>query len=474
MDIATGSWLKFLQESKKTSTSPKKCRQQLNEISQRQADQVMDWFGDDYSKLSFDELFAGKLRRAIPLRSQDALNLQKIVNILTDQGWDIAPGEELEEWERPHFPTRQVKQKLRRLDTGEEYEEEIEVADLRISKERTVTIPKGPRAGETITKTEDRPLSRAILKDKSIPEKLKEWWRKKQTFYTKDNNWRQVEEAFNNPDSTNQMMVILSRHPLDVLRMSDIENIRSCHSEGSSHFECAITESRGHGPIAYLVDEDEYEKLMKGDYREITPEKDPPPARGQEHKQAAEKWIKRVILGDLEREPDPMYRALVRALGDPPLFEFAVDAIKDDKRFGHDDLPPLVRAEITDEEIHKAVEAKIKSREWSMGWKKDLAAPAEHWDKEVVDYARWLLNQGSVRDELAKHVRKPAGAKGAKFREALRRFKTFWGEEPKNRNNGGKPEWGGVDAMRPQSHYETLPQRNCLDNFSKTKTTKAR
>jgi len=443
MDIATGAWFKFLQESKKTTTSSKKC-QSIDEISRHQATNVMDWFGDDYSKLSFDELFDGKLRRAIPLKNPDAIKLQKIVNILTDQEWEISPDEELEEWERPHFPTRYVKQKLRRQDGGEEYDKEIEVADLRIAKVRTVTIPKGPRAGETITKTEERPLSRVILKNKSIPEDLKEWWRKKQTFYTKDNNWRQVEEAFNNPESTNQMMVILSRHPLDVLRMSDIENIRSCHSEGSSHFECAIDESRGHGPIAYLVDEDEYEKLMKGDYRAITPEKDPPPARGQEHKQAAEKWIKRVILGDLEREPDPMYRALVRALGDPPLFELAVDAIKDDKRFGHDDLPPLVRGEITDEEVEKAVEAKIKGREWSMV-EKDLAAPAEHWDKEVVDYARWLLSRGSVRDELAKHVRKPAGTKGAKFREALRRFKTFWGEEPKNRNNGGKQEWGGVD-----------------------------
>ena len=440
MDIATGSWLKFLQESKKTTISPKKCRQQIDEISQRRADEVMNWFGDDYSKLSFDELFDGKLRRAIPLKNPDAIKLQKIVNILTDQEWDISPDEELEEWERPHFPTRYVKQKLRRQDGGEEYDKEIEVADLRIAKVRTVTIPKGPRAGETITKTEERPLSRVILKDKSIPEDLKEWWRKKQTFYTKDNNWRQVEEAFNNPESTSQMMVILSRHPLDVLRMSDISNITSCHSEGHSHFECAIDESRGHGPIAYLVDEDEYEKLMKGDYREITPEKDPSPAADQQHKQAAEIWINRVILGQPK-----LYKSLATQIDNPEMFEFAVDAIKDEKRYGHDDLPVPVRGEITDEEIHKAVKAKITGGEWSMV-KKDLDTPVEHWDKEVADYARWLLNRGSVRDELAKHVRKPAGAKGAKFREALRRFKTFWGEEPKNRNNGGKQEWGGVGA----------------------------
>ncbi len=47
--------------------------------------------------------------------------------------------------------------------------------------------------------------------------------------------------------------IIISRHPIDVLRMSDFKHIQSCHSEGGSYFQCATTEAKGIGPIAYLV-----------------------------------------------------------------------------------------------------------------------------------------------------------------------------------------------------------------------------
>ena len=53
--------------------------EQIAEISRHEAENIMDWFGDDTSLLSFDQLFDGKLRRVINLRSQDAINLQKVV-----------------------------------------------------------------------------------------------------------------------------------------------------------------------------------------------------------------------------------------------------------------------------------------------------------------------------------------------------------------------------------------------------------
>jgi hypothetical protein len=66
--------------------------------------------------------------------------------------------------------------------------------------------------------------------------------------------------------------IVISRAPIDVLRMSDFRNISSCHSppsggsEGGSYFYCALAESRNQGAIAYLVRTEELEKVdLKGE-----------------------------------------------------------------------------------------------------------------------------------------------------------------------------------------------------------------
>ena len=53
--------------------------------------------------------------------------------------------------------------------------------------------------------------------------------------------------------------IILTRHPVDVMRMSDFEKITSCHTppsrDGSrqEYYKCAVAEAQGHGAIAYVV-----------------------------------------------------------------------------------------------------------------------------------------------------------------------------------------------------------------------------
>jgi len=53
------------------------------------------------------------------------------------------------------------------------------------------------------------------------------------------------------------LSIVLSRDPVDVLRMSDhpkaIQAIQSCHSEGGSEFQCAIEEAEEGGLVAYVV-----------------------------------------------------------------------------------------------------------------------------------------------------------------------------------------------------------------------------
>jgi hypothetical protein len=53
--------------------------------------------------------------------------------------------------------------------------------------------------------------------------------------------------------------IIITRHPIDVMRMSDFEKITSCHSPPSrgggsiEYYKCAVAEAMGHGAIAYVV-----------------------------------------------------------------------------------------------------------------------------------------------------------------------------------------------------------------------------
>ena len=53
--------------------------------------------------------------------------------------------------------------------------------------------------------------------------------------------------------------IIITRHPIDVMRMSDFEDITSCHSPPSrsggtnEYYNCDAAEARGHGALAYVV-----------------------------------------------------------------------------------------------------------------------------------------------------------------------------------------------------------------------------
>jgi len=57
--------------------------------------------------------------------------------------------------------------------------------------------------------------------------------------------------------------IILTRSPIDVMRMSDFDKITSCHSPPSrgstqgSYYKCAVAEAHGHGAIAYVVETEE-------------------------------------------------------------------------------------------------------------------------------------------------------------------------------------------------------------------------
>lgn len=235
----------------------KEDRELFSEITRDSAEKIYQWMRDTQGMpYDFEELFDGAMRTYIPLASEEQVKLSKIVKALRRSGWEV-PADPKYDGSIKKFAVNKVKQKLQRLqaDGGGEYEVEIDVADLRLVKKTQKTIPAGPRAGQTVEKKEDTTMSKAIArlaKSGMIEKDLLEWWQNTQGSYTRDGNHKTIEKSFLGEDGS-QYSVVLSRHPIDVLRMSDISNIRSCHSEGSEYFQCAIAEAKGHGPIAYLV-----------------------------------------------------------------------------------------------------------------------------------------------------------------------------------------------------------------------------
>jgi hypothetical protein len=80
-----------------------------------------------------------------------------------------------------------------------------------------------------------------------------EYWKK---------NAGYIKKEINNIDN-DKFSIIITRHPIDVLRMSDFDEITSCHSPASranayqSYYKCAVAEAQGHGAVAYVVKTEE-------------------------------------------------------------------------------------------------------------------------------------------------------------------------------------------------------------------------
>tara|TARA_R100001594_G_scaffold625_1_gene2509 strand:- start:7324 stop:9945 length:2622 start_codon:yes stop_codon:yes gene_type:complete len=95
-------------------------------------------------------------------------------------------------------------------------------------------------------------------------QKLASWWNKKSTYY------RENPDAAASGESTGEYSIIYTRQPIDVLRMSDFDNIESCHSPtsrggGGTYYKCAVAEAHGEGAVAYVVRNEDLLNLLYAD-----------------------------------------------------------------------------------------------------------------------------------------------------------------------------------------------------------------
>jgi len=247
----------------------------------------------DPKDLSFNNIFGDRMRIAIPLGTEGIkTETEKFLNkagYTVDMKTGIATGYTMTSGEGDRRSTRKLS--LRQQETYVTPEGKINPANLSdpADKPRIEKMQKGLRRrqmkiGKLLRKGVD--FTEKIANDINVTEKYYQFFSEPsigtpgqakeelETFKTQLQIWEK--RGATKSDHT----VIITRHPIDVFRMSDFDRIQSCHSPPSkggdaSYYKCAVAEAHGHGPVAYLVrNEDldealEEKELDKGDYQAL-------------------------------------------------------------------------------------------------------------------------------------------------------------------------------------------------------------
>jgi len=206
-----------------------------------------------------------------------------------------------------------------------------------------------------------------------------QYWQKNAAF---------IKKEINNLDN-DKYSIIITRHPIDVLRMSDFDNITSCHSPASrqnayqSYYKCAVAEAQGHGAVAYVV---ETEQLLSATN---TGNIDSAEQEIQEGEIFADD--KRPFTGDIE----PISRTRIRHVryyeGDEPpkRWDDGQDVGMPEKRVYGMDIPGLVN-QVTD---------------WARNSQEEVIANMPKQDG-MIDLSKFMLFGGSYEDTSGKEGRR--------------------------------------------------------------------
>lgn len=200
----------------------------LREISEDEIDKISDYLGD-IDKLSFEKIFKGKKRVMIPFSSSGVSpEMKRVLDFLKSSGYqvDLGSGVAEKEYEIPAGPKKGQKQKRQ-----ERIGKLLKKASSLLANMHKAAREKDAEGVKKYYAEYEKNFPKTGKYD---PNELETIWNKKSGEVKKYN-------------------IIISRHPIDVLRMSDFQGIQSCHSVGGSYYQCAVAEAKGHGLVAFVV-----------------------------------------------------------------------------------------------------------------------------------------------------------------------------------------------------------------------------
>ena len=256
-------------KSKKGERANESVLREVTEDEMRVLEDVLDDLNP--ANLPLNDLFSGKMRVVIPFPTTDpSTDLGKFANFFETQEYDV-------QWDKGIVSaTREVtkisdlvaylggdpqkkKTKKIQMKIGKLFAKIAEIARKlkeiqkndpefqknedyrRLTQQRLLYIPNPGIAGPAGYDLED------------LATKYGEYWQQNAAY---------IKNNINEIDS-DKFSIIITRHPIDVLRMSDFDTITSCHSPASrtnayqSYYKCAVAEAQGHGAVAYVVETEE-------------------------------------------------------------------------------------------------------------------------------------------------------------------------------------------------------------------------
>ena len=241
----------------------------LKEVTEDEMRVLEDVLEDlDPANLPLNDLFSGKMRVVIPFPTTDpSTELGKFAKFFETQEYEV-------DWDKGMVSAirevSRVKDFVASL-TGGPQKKKIKKFQMKIGK-LFVKIADLARKKKEIVKNDSefqknedyKRINQQILLYipapgvagpagydlEEIATKYGEYWQK---------NAGYIKKNINNLDN-DKFSIIITRHPIDVLRMSDFDEITSCHSPASrasayqSYYKCAVAEAQGHGAVAYVVE----------------------------------------------------------------------------------------------------------------------------------------------------------------------------------------------------------------------------
>jgi len=302
-------WRTFLTEARNPTPNPRMYteRRLLREVNEEEIEHIraaIDEMGAE--DLAFNELFQGKTRLVLDFPTMDtSSDLGKFVDNFREMGYDIDWEKGLISGERElkdgsiaasvaslmgHEPSQSKKRKVqmkigkfwakiyeltsKREELAQKVSDSINPTDRGLGSRRTDTIASSRFTGNQIEAALDEPEQKRYqqladqlemylgfivnplgrVKGSEDAKKNQEYWQQNADY---------IKKNIGNL-SVNKYSIIVSRDPIDILRMSDHDRITSCHSPpsrsgntGDSYYRCVVAEAHGHGAIAYAVETSE-------------------------------------------------------------------------------------------------------------------------------------------------------------------------------------------------------------------------
>ena len=296
-------WRSFLTESKQ---EPDKLLREITEDELSHIQKALDEM--DTSDLAFDKIFNGKSRVLIDFQAADSESrIGKFFNFFAENGYKVDWSKGLIYGEQ-ELRDNSSKNLAALLSSGEDSPDYIKPQKKKIQmkigkyfKKVTDLLNKRDAIFQKIVawSKANNPLGSYPLSPARVSGNLKRYALSEQDqlnynriesyigLYVPDTPSYQLEaEQFvnmakywaENADfikkkiksiTNDKYSIVITRHPIDVLRMSDFDQISSCHSppsrgSGESYYKCAVAEAHGHGAVAYVVETEHLREHIGG------------------------------------------------------------------------------------------------------------------------------------------------------------------------------------------------------------------